>query len=442
MPYPREIASGESLIWLENSEALKEFEGVILQKEGHAQIQPPIINVARSDWYPRRVIAIDGSNIVHRVNNGFPGAEAGLLMISVVAVKLRLLEEIKETEILRPSFFRDMEQVHTLESAMPGIGIVRKGVDDDTPYNFFRQSVFDTLSNSIALNHESLLETLRSMCRNSNFETRIECPAMDCKNKFDLKDGQYFCECDRHEKLFETDLLRLHEYFDDVQSSGEALGRLRSVLEILVLINILRFFAKNAPAYLESCAFVLDGPLAIFGTPASILTPIRVELKRLNEIARSNNGEDLVVFGIEKSGRMKEHLEQLDYEDDAGPRSRFGEKTIIVPNNDYIRANVVPSNYNSKPFGADTHFGRYVLYKTNRGKHVVVNTAMLNDVAAKLDSNSTECYPRLGDILDVVDRLATYIYADGFLPIVRAHAHAAIPLKRGTDIIKSLLEDG
>ena len=37
------------------------------------QIQPPIIDVARSDWYPRRVIAIDGSNIVHRVNNGFPG---------------------------------------------------------------------------------------------------------------------------------------------------------------------------------------------------------------------------------------------------------------------------------------------------------------------------------------------------------------------------------
>ena len=83
-----------------------------------------------------------------------------------------------------------------------------------------------------------------------------------------------------------------------------------------------------------------------------------------------------------------------------------------------------------------------MLYKTNRGKHVVANTAMLNDVLAQLDSNSPEFYPRLGDILDVVDRLATYIYADGFLPIVRAHAHSAIPLKRGTDIIESSLEDG
>ena len=66
---------------------------------------------------------------------------------------------------------------------------------------------------------------------------------------------------------------------------------------------------------------------------------------------------------------------------------------------------------------------------------------MLNDLSGDLKSNSTECYPRLGEILDVVDRLATYIYAAGFLPIVRAHAHGAIPLKRGTDIIESLFED-
>ena len=78
---------------------------------------------------------------------------------------------------------------------------------------------------------------------------------------------------------------------------------------------------------------MLDGPLAIFGTPCiDTDTRVRVELKRLNEVARNNYGKDLVVFGIEKTGRMKEHLEQLDYEDDVGPRSRFDEKTIIVPN--------------------------------------------------------------------------------------------------------------
>ena len=88
MPYENERSSGDSLIWLENSQALKEFEGTILVKEGDTPVEPPTLQVTRRNWYPRRVIAIDGSNLIHRVNSGFPGAEAGLLMTSVVAIKL------------------------------------------------------------------------------------------------------------------------------------------------------------------------------------------------------------------------------------------------------------------------------------------------------------------------------------------------------------------
>ena len=135
-------------------------------------------------------------------------------MISAGRCQTDIMLEEDQKDGNSPSIILPLEQVHTLESAMPGIGIVRKGFDDDTPYNFFRQSVFDTLTNSIALKHESLLETLRSMCRNSNFETRIECPAIDCKKKFDLKDGaDILCNCDRHEKLFETDLLQATRIF-------------------------------------------------------------------------------------------------------------------------------------------------------------------------------------------------------------------------------------
>lgn len=249
------------------------------------------------------------------------------------------------------------------------------------------------------------------------------------------------CCCERREKIFETDILRLHEYFDGIRTGGEALGRLRSVLEILVLLNILRFFVKKYPAYLDSCAFVLDGPLAVFGTPASILRPIREELQRLNDEARKANGTDIVVFGIEKTGRFKEHWEQIDWQDKVGPSSRFPEQTVIALDDEYIHKNIVPADKKGKAFGKDTHFGRAILYKTNNGERVVIHTAMLNRSAGDFRDNSLGCYPRLGDILDVMDRLATYIYDGGFLPLIRAHAHAAIPLQRGTDIIKSLLED-
>ena len=436
MPYYKEIASGESLVWLENSQALKDFKGVMLQHENIINIRPETLNINRYDWCPRRVIAIDGSNIIHRVNNGFPGAELGLLMISVIVIKLESLQDISPDKIPSPSFFRNMEDAHTVQVAVPGIGVVHKNVKNDSPIKYFRRVIKESFNSAIAKNHETLLETLKSVT--SSLDPRIICPGEGCSAPF--RRGVDICNtCG--EELYETDVLRLHEYFDDVRSSGDAHGRLRSVLEIITLLNILRFFEKNRPEYLADCAFVLDGPLAVFGTPASILRPIRKELLRLNETAKQKNGgKDIVLFGVEKTGMFCEHWEQIDWDDQAGYRTRYAPKSIIAPDSKYIRQNIAPGK-TDKPHGKDTHFGRYVLYKTNKGEHVVINTAMLNDKSQNFDNTDEDCYPRLGDILAIMDQLATYLYRDGFLPLVRAHANAAIPLKRGTDIIKSIIDN-
>jgi len=438
MAYEKEIASGESLIWLENSKALKEFKGVIQRREEKPPVPPSTLDVPRNNWWPRLVFAIDGSNIVQRVNNGFPGAEAGLMMISVVAIKLELLRGLSPDQIPRPSIFHNMENAATVEAALPGIGVVRRNLEGDEPVDFFRQSVFDTISGSIAGNHETLLDTLCDIT--AGHRPRFECPVVGCDRPFVLKQGAYLCECKNEENMFATDMLRLHEYFDGVSSSGEAHGRLRAALEILVLLNILRYFAKRSPKYFAECAFVLDGPLAVFGAPASILQPIRAELVRLNGIARKATGSDIVLFGIEKTGAFMEHWEQIDWDEEKGPRACYANSAAIPLGAEYIRKNIKPGK-TDKPFGSDTHFGRAVLYKTNKGEHVVLNTAMLNKVSKDFSSTARECYPRLGDILDVMDQLATYLYRDGFLPLIRAHANAAIPLRRGSDIIKSLLED-
>ncbi len=439
MPFEGERATGESLIRLRNSKAVEEFIGVILQSDNQEPIEPPTINPQRSNWSPRRVIAIDGSNLMHRVNNGLPAAEAGLLTTSVVAIDLEKLQRIPEDRIPSPRLFREMEDVAALEAVLPGLGVVRRDVPDDTALNFFRQATFDTLSSSIAKGHETLLDTLHDICKKAGFRTTIDCPMSDCDQKFIHCTDSYHCQCNRREQLFETDVLRLHEYFDDGDSAGQALNRLMSTIEILVLLNVLRFFVNNAPAYLASSVFVLDGPLAIFGTPASLLGSIRTELKSLNQTALERAGTEIALFGLEKSGRFKEHWQQLDWQDGLGPRSRFPEQTTIVPDGDYISTYVKPRNRPGKDFGEDTHFGRVVLYKTNRGKHAVIHVAMLNDSSGNLKDNSEKCYVRLGDILDVVDQVATYMYDDALMPIVRAHAHASIPLKQGADIISTLL---
>lgn len=70
----------------------------------------------------------------------------------------------------------------------------------------------------------------------------------------------------------------------------------------------------------------------------------------------------------------------------------------------------------------------------------MLNTAMLSKHSQNFLNDDLECFHRLGDALDVMDELATYLYRDGFMPLVRAHANAAIPLRRGTDIMRSLFE--
>ena len=439
MPYENEIASGDSLIWLENSQALHEFEGTIqIQKTG-AEFPPPLIEVPRRGWWPKRVFAIDGSNLTHIVKRGFPGAEAGLVIISVVLIKLDMLRSISPGAIPRPSIFHDMEKARTVQAVLPGVNVIHR--DGTPPKDFFRQCVYETLKGKIDASHESLLETLRAI--SGGLASKFDCPADGCEEKYVRQTGAYSCNCARREKMFETDILRLHEYFkEDVGGGGDAHGRLRNALEALVLLNILRFFAEREPAYLADCAFVLDGPLAVDGVVASLTRPIRAEFQRLNDKAKTVNGEDIVVFGIEKTGRAAEHWERVDWSDETGPRSRLSPGTVAALNNNYIRRNIKAAGPTSKPHGDDTHYGRYVLYKTLKGEHVVLNTAMLNKASQDFDQNDIKCYPRLGDILDVMDQLATHLYRDGFMPLTRAHAHAAIPLKRGADIIKSLLEDG
>jgi hypothetical protein len=243
--------------------------------------------------------------------------------------------------------------------------------------------------------------------------------------------------------LFETDAFRFAERFSEVSTNGEAHGEVRHVLEIVSLINMLRFFARDTTGltYLRDNVFIVDGPLALFGHPAWLAPYLRRELRRINDLCRSQ-GFDLAVFGYEKSGAFVEHFDHLDASTEHGPRAKYPNGTAFGLDAAYINRNITFRPDNAKPHGQDTYFGRKILYKTMTGDHAVITTAMTNDASQDFRRCDLACYPRLGHTLNVLDQLATYLHRDGFMPLVRAHAHAAIPLKRGADIIRSLFGNG
>lgn len=441
MPYEGEFATGESLLSLERSEALREFQGSVRKREDSNAPNPAVLAVQRNSWMPNRVIAVDGSTINVPVDNGFPMADVSLLKVALVSIDLSKLSSTGR-EIPSPRIFYEMERAHTFDKVLPGANIIRQDVQGDTPKEFFREVVQEALEGKIGAAHESLIETVRAITANRERVGKPpRCPVEDCENELTTGEGRYACGCERKAALFEADIFRFSERFSDVSSNGEAHGEVRHLVEVLSLVNVLRFFASRDEtlSYLRDNVFILDGPLALFGHAAWLAPYVRDELCRINDQCRAK-GFDLAVFGVEKSGAFVEHFNQIDMTPEGGPRSKYAKKTAIALEAKYINRNIALRPEDAKPHGKDTYFGRKILYKTATGDHAVITIAMVNEAGRDLHRNDESCYPRIGDVLNVLDHLATYLYTDGFMPLVRANAHAAIPLRRGTDIIHGLFD--
>ena len=438
MPYRNEYASGDSLWRLVESESVKEFGGVI-RRDGPGEAADPPAELAppRGRNAVSRVIVIDGSSVVSEVRNGYPGAEAALLQIAAVVIDIGALRNLPQGTIPRPSAIRAMEDPQTLDAVLPGRNVVRAGVAGDTPEQFFRHTVYETLAGRrVDDDHETLLETMRAITPPRSFP----CPDEGCGERIFIDAGTMERRCSHH--VFETDGLRLHERFEDYGSSAQAYTAMRQVVEHLVLVNIMRYFERTARwNVFRNTAFVMDGPLAIFGMPAWLKDHVGREVERLHERALANGGPGVLLFGVEKSGQFLDHLGALDRSDGEGPRGRLASGLALAPDRAYTHRHIALRPVDAKPHGVVTDYGRRVLYKNSRGSHSIVMTPIVNGAGADRDCVDEAAYPRLGEALDIMDELSTYLYEDGFAPLVRAHAHAAIPLKAGTGLLANIFKD-
>jgi hypothetical protein len=69
---------------------------------------------------------------------------------------------------------------------------------------------------------------------------------------------------------------------------------------------------------IQRLAFFVDGPLGVFGPQAWLSAAISSVLKRINELVRAKTGNDLLIIGVEKSGALVTHFEELDQTDTPG----------------------------------------------------------------------------------------------------------------------------
>jgi hypothetical protein len=81
------------------------------------------------------------------------------------------------------------------------------------------------------------------------------------------------------------------------------------------------------------------------------------------------------------------------------------------------------------------------LYKTKTNAMIVGMSPILHERDKDRKTASPDQYPRLADTLDLLDSLISMRYPNAVLPLIAAHAHAAIPVQMGDKMFDALIKE-
>lgn len=448
MGFEGEFASYEPLRRLIDSEKVKALHGRLkIRKvdENSEDIDDLIIkksDVETSEIQPDLVLAIDGSNLVAKAENGFPGAEFGYITVASVLIDLKLVSDLEKKSFVNPKKFRETEKASTIDSVFPGCNVILDA--EKNAKSSLRRALFEALgSNRFFTDGESLLDTyehLFSIKRGFGDSNYPKSPIEGFEDKnMTYDNGEYVCPYTK-EPLFSTDALRLHELMNPAGSNGEMFGQIMSTLEKLWLVHILRGFERKGwLSTLRRVAFIMDGPLAVFSTSSWLTKTISHELTRINKLQKGTNGQDLLIVGIEKSGTFFNHFIEIDTTKD-GNTDKFPRQSALLLDDGYIKRNIIFSE-SIKPYGQDTYFGRKLFYKAASGQKIVPVIACFSDSQKNLDTAKIDQFTRLGDVMSLLDKLVSNRHPNSVSPLISAHAEAAIPLNLGKRIFEDIAKE-
>lgn len=434
MPYQDEKAGLETIRAIAASGVVDGFRAEMVERHTGQPLPLPVFSPCPAGRPRGHVVAIDGSNVYAPIPGALPCTEAGVVSLGLVIIdvtRLKSLDHLPASGAADPRELRKTERAVSLGMMLPGQNAAKR--DGTTPRAWFREILNRGLEDA-QLGGESFADTLHHLLGD---DRSVQCPNQEC-NQRDVRipDPRSVGRCQLcNESVFVSDGLRIHEQFRENEPPIESHHRVRDALEMLALVNTLRYLAGSQRGIraIANTAFVMDGPLAAFGTIAVLAHRIREEIRRIQGVVEGQEaGATLLVMSGVKSGPFVDHAEELDRAPE--PNKRLPRNHYWLPDNAYIRSNVVAaSSPDPRPWGEVTYYGRPVVLKTDQGQRLVLNLAQ-----PEADPPLTNCPPprALADALATAGPLG--VSTNQFLALRRAHSHAAIPLRQGTDLIRSL----
>lgn len=382
----------------------------------------------------KAALAIDGSHVVQSIRDGMPSVVYGYAQAAAAYVDLSIMESQRARRFVDPVAIAQAVTSALVSLDLPVAGAyARAGIGIHTSWRELLDRLFRIKKVEVNRLDQSLLDLLMLLHGtpgNPAVTVPVNCPHPGCATSdIPVPVPVSGLECPRCDgRLLPTDTLRIHEAVSEEGTNEEALGRLRSVVELLVLVGLATLLWQQSRGdLLPSTLFIVDGPLAMYGEPAKLRGRAETYFQAM---AASTPGEGPYLCGLEKSGAMVDYARQLVRHDVLAP----GE--LLVCDADVIAR--IANTANPAQYGKETYWGRKFIYCAQDGRVVVPTVMPATGAAYDTDGGQPgpHGYPTLPGILDVIDRTGSSMYRDGVIPVAAAHGKAAFPIGVGTDVLR------
>lgn len=324
---------------------------------------------------PGYVVASDSSPYTEPLKGLYPSTQLGYIKNSMVLIDLDEFNNLTPSNSNYVCPFKVAELHRNGSDAiafiLPGCNVRYKNAT--TVKDGFRLAVYEQLMDErtrfiddIHANDSfSVIDTLIAIEESEGFPKGTikidKCPSCNTKEVFLFTKTQHLRECSEcKETVYITDSLRIHEQISDFGDNRSAITRFMNVVEHLIIASFIRFYSVRDPEALSKMAFILDGPLAIFGQPAKVHARLMKLYYKISEDL-SNSGLTMpVIMGIQKSGTAVDHAVSLaKYMDNS---------TYRLIDDEYRHKYIAARSESSENFGNETYYGQDFIYKTESGK--------------------------------------------------------------------------
>ncbi len=450
MPYPREHAGkGGHSDFIRNPD-VEQFltQCAYLREPSDAEAQavaalyqPAPIGPDR--LLPKDVVASDASKSDAPINGKLPSTQIGFLKISHVLIRMDDYDGLQDpyAHIVNPFKVAAIHRnAAPVTFTMPGSNIRYK--DHQSVKDGFRHALFDQLDKKNdgqeGTDRPTLAQVLVKI--NGGSVAINTCPACKGDTHFLFSDHRLEMPCGLCGKaVYATDSLRLHEGISDFGDNASAMTRMMNAMEHLMLAAFILEVQRAQPEKLSELAFVMDGPLAIFGEPAKLSQRLQRLIFQVNDDLSKRGLRQMLVLGLQKTGGLMDHAKLLE--------RHLSKGVLRLVDDEYRNRYVTGAESPAENFGNETYYGQDFIFRTESGR--VFNFAIPYPFVDKTHGGGGRAFAvaksdiaRYGDLVrqacDLIRHFEMDLYDSAIVPVALAHRHASISIMPGGKVLDIL----